>query len=230
MNKILRLIISFGFIFSFSLTGVEKAAASTISEEMIISDDDYQPIEPIGNNNATAEYVDPNISSEVPAEPEYGQIYEVYSHSTYYFYSKTITGYSVGPLNNQTFLLSVARGSTKTLSHSITVSGTVSYSATLNAGLSKVINLGLTGNASGTVSYTYNTTTEYKGPSAPYNSRDYYSGVNFDNYSTEVKKYNVYNTYNGSIKTGTVTYYAGIVTTKNVKKPKVITYSKDFLY
>ncbi|HLG26525.1 MAG TPA: hypothetical protein VI423_01935 [Paenisporosarcina sp.] len=127
-------------------------------------------------------------------------------------------------------MISVARGSTKNLAYATSISGSVQYAITIDGSLAKVINAGLTGSATGSISFTYTTSTSYAGPDSgsAYNTRDYYKAIQFDNYSTTVKKYNVYNVYNGSVKTGTVTYYAGLITTNNVKKPKAITYSRDF--
>ncbi|WP_156319844.1 hypothetical protein [Bacillus sp. FJAT-18017] len=190
-----------------------------------------------GNPNASVDFIDPVLAKEGKRLKQskdskgigtLGAIYEVYSHSTYVWDSSTITEYNSGPRTNDKFLVSVALGQTKTLSQSLNISGTVTYSATVSGDIAKVINVGLTGSASGTIGYTYNTTTQYSGPSSPYNTRDYYGAIQFDTHSTKVKKYNYYKTYNGSIYTGLVSYYAGIITTDNVKKPKAITYSKDF--
>jgi hypothetical protein len=235
MKKWLVVFFSMLLILSSFVGGVSAKNKDQKEEDGPITIIEEHEVE--GNPNATVEFIDHEKAKEgkkikPPAEGEIGAlgaIYEVYTHSTYEYDSGTITTYNAGPISNQKFLLSVALGQTKTLSHSVGISGTVTYSATISGDLAKVINLGLTSSASGTISYTYNTTTSYSGPSAPYNTRDYYGAIQFDEYSTKVRKYNHYDTYNGSIKTGSVRYYAGLVTTSRVKKPKAITYSKDFI-
>ena len=229
-----KLLLSFfSMIVIFSLVTIGNASANegiTIVEEHEVE----------GDSNASVDFIDPvkareaRTLSPTPSGPQpigtYGVYSEKYSHSTYTYNGSTINSYNVGPISSQAHLISVAKGQTKTLSSSTSISGTVSYAVTVEASLAKVINLGLTGSATGSISYTYSTSTTYTGPpsTSAYNTRDYYKAIQFDNHKTTVKKYNVYNTYNGSIKTGTVTYYAGLVTTDNVKKPKAITYSRDF--
>ena len=220
----------FSMIVIFSIIAIGNASA----EEgiTIVAEHEVE-----GDSNATVDFVDKEkMKSGKRAKPKggpqdagtYATVYEQYSHSTYTWYTSNITSYNSGPLNNNKFLLSVARGQTKTLTHSVGISGTVSYGVSVGADLKKVINLGLTSSATGTIDYTYNTSTSYSGPDSPYNTRDYYGAIQYDTHSTQVKKYDVYNQYNGSTKTGTNTYYVGIVTTNSVKKPKAITYSKDF--
>ncbi|MGM9977218.1 MAG: hypothetical protein ACI33J_00315 [Clostridium sp.] len=167
--------------------------------------------------------------------PEYGQtgrVYEKYSHSYYTYSSRSITDYNVGPRSGDEHIISVARGSSKTTSHSTTIYGkvTISGEANIPKALAKVIKAGLSGNIEGSVKYTFKSGKTYKGPASTskYNTRDFYGAYQKDKLTTSSKKYDVYDVYNGKVKTGTKTYYKGIIKTNGVKLPKSIEYSKDF--
>jgi hypothetical protein len=112
------------------------------------------------------------------------------------------------------------------------LTGTVSISGTVNADVKKLINFSLTQSYSGSISWEYNTTDVYKGPpeSSKYNSRGFYTAIDYDLYQIKVKRYDVYDEYNGTIKTGTFSYYVNTTTYDSVKKPVNLSYSKDFLY
>ncbi len=186
--------------------------------------------EPIGILGATVKFYDPTLLKEKSSSiSPMGVIHEEYDHSYFSFDHSAISSYNVGPRSNDIFLLSVARGQTLTLSYSKTISGSVEFSMNFSAPLKEVINIGLVGKASGTYSYTYNTTDQYVGPSAPYNSRDYYGAINYDLYTCYVNQYNVYRVYNGNTVVGYETYYQGILPVSDVKGPKAVLYSKDFV-
>lgn len=237
MKKLLISLLSLVLFFSVATSG-SALATNTINDKSETGDITIvEEHESQGNPNATVEFIDLTKVKEGPRVVKsngtddvgtLGVIWEQYTHSTYTYSHHAISAYNVGPLSNNKFLISVATGQTKTMSQSVGISGTVSYEATISGGLKDVINAGLTGSASGTISYTYNTSTSYSGPSLPYTTRDYYGGIEYDKYTTYVNKRNHYDVYNGTIKTGTVSYDAGTVTTTGVKKPKAITYSRDF--
>ncbi|MCX7904160.1 MAG: hypothetical protein N2486_06580 [Caloramator sp.] len=172
------------------------------------------------------EFIDLNLANMVVPQ---GEIYEVYDHSYYETYSYSITGYSVGPRCNDKFLLSVAKGQTKTITSDISVSGTVTYGGSVGAEIKKCINLSLQGNVSGTFSYTYSKSTLYSGPpeGSQYNCRNYYGAINYDQYSFTLKKYDVYKVYNGGIFVRYETYQAPNVQVTGVKNPINVTYSID---
>lgn len=235
MKKLLISLLSLVLFFSVA-TSVSASAINTINDKSetgditIVEEHEVQ-----GIPNASVDFIDlvkvkegPRVVKGTGEVGALGVISEKYTHSTYTYSHHAISAYDVGPLSNNTFLLSVATGQTKQLSHNIGISGTIAYEATVSGTLKSVINLGLTGSASGTISYTYNTTTGYSGPSLPYTNRDYYGGIQYDRYSTYVNKTDHYDVYNGTIRTGTTSYSGGTVTTNGVKKPKAITYSKDF--
>lgn len=218
-----------------------SAFAKKSSEPVSVLPQSYTVVhEAKGDPNAKVEFIDPKLvplaSSATPSKgitdsgivTPMGNIIEVYDHSYYVVDYNQITSYNCGPIDSQKFLISVARGQTKTLSSSTTISGSVSYTSNVSADVMKIINLSLTFNVSGSVSHTWGTTDVYTGPdSSSYSHRDYYGANQYDEYSNVVHRYDVYKVYNGSaymynetIDAGTTTYYA--------KKPKQITYSMDF--
>lgn len=230
MKKIFNILLTISFIMIFTISPDVYAKDKSTSEITIV--DVYQPEE--SSEPAKIEFVDKKLENNKKSKSfsTQGEIYEVYDHSYYVYGSQTLRQYDVGPMTNQTFLISVAKGETLTLSNSVTVSGTVSYSYSVEAGIKSVINTQWTGSASGTISKTWGTTETYTGPSetSPYNSRNYYSAAQYDLYNVTVKKYDVYKVYNGGIYYGTQTYYVGSQTVNDVKKPKIIKYSIDTNY
>ncbi|MCT4563420.1 MAG: hypothetical protein N4A68_03695 [Maledivibacter sp.] len=178
------------------------------------------------NPNAKIKFIDESLkNSSVKTR---GVITEVYDHSYYTVGEKDLREVDCDTYQNKKFLISVARGSTKTLSSSKSVSGTVSVSGSTE--IKSVIKLSLTGSVSGTVSKTWNRGETFSGPSesSSCNTRYFYGCVNYDLYNIEVKKWDVYRIYNGNIDTGkTTTVYGGNEYVDNVKSPKCIEYSID---
>lgn len=184
--------------------------------------------------NAKVDFVDPNlvgttkISSGISTE---GELWEQYSHSTYSYYYSSITGYDTKPITNNIFLRSVAPGLTVKYTTTQSNTGSVSIGASVEASAANVIKYNFTGNYTG--SWTSGTGVEYT-LSAPSNcgcnSYNFYTATGYDTYASTLKKYNVYNTYNGTIRTGTVSYYAGTVTVNSVYVPKQVMYGKPATY
>lgn len=139
----------------------------------------------------------------------------------------------IGPREKETFLLSVAKGKTLTLTSSKTVSGTLSIAgeAGVASPIAKIISLKFTGSISGTISKTWGTTTSYTGPTGNFNSRNYYGGINYDGVTALVKITKVYQAFdaNGSNR-GEVTDTPANVTVSGVKIPKAIEWSVDVNY
>ena len=237
MKKIFLCLFSLVLFFSVA-TSVSASAETPIKVKSENEDITIVEVHDVqGIPNASVDFIDLAKVKEGPRVVKtngsddigtLGVITERYTHSTYTYSHHTISAYDVGPRSNDKFLLSVANGQTRSLTHSVNISGTVSFEATASAKVKSVINLGLTGSASGTMGYTYTTSTGYTGPSSPYTNRDYYGAIQFDRYSTYVKVTDHYDVYNGTIRTGTTTHSGGTITTHGVKKPKAITYSKDF--
>lgn len=165
--------------------------------------------------------------------PQPGYNY-VLHHVNYSIKSTSNYVYNVGPLSNQTFLLSVPKGKTSTLTNQLVMSATLTLSATLNSGIVGLIRTTYTGSISGTISKTYIKTVSYSGPdaSSPYNSRNYYSAVDYDSVNVIVKQEPIYYVY--SIATGAnVGYVTGDYpdqSVPSVKIPKIVEYSKDVNY
>ncbi|WP_157136319.1 hypothetical protein [Paenibacillus sp. Aloe-11] len=92
-----------------------------------------------GNPNARVEFVDPKlVQKNSVITPQAGDR-RVYVKSEYSLGSNKITGYSVGPIQKQTLIISVAKGRTATRSSSLTVSGTVSITATVDANIAYIV-------------------------------------------------------------------------------------------
>ncbi|UDK97112.1 hypothetical protein EYB33_12745 [Lysinibacillus sphaericus] len=233
MNKLFKSI--FFLVTILFVTNVSDASAESV--ENLEGTTVVQEFEVEGNQNATVEFIDPDLVGKSRNElskiddsvSPLGVINEVYSYSYYSYGSHSIAAYNVGPISNQKFLVSVARGQTKNISQTVTVSGSVTYEASVEGSLKEVINIGLTGSASGTISYTYSKSESYVGPDAPNTTRDYYGAIQYDLYNTTVKKYDVYKVYNGNVQTGTTTYPGKSTTINNVKKPKAIVTMRDFI-
>ncbi|WP_431086823.1 hypothetical protein [Paenibacillus sp. 8b26] len=185
-----------------------------------------------GNPDARVEFVDPKlVEKNSVITPQAGD-HRVYVKSEYALGNNKITGYSVGPVQKQTLIVSVAKGRTATRSSSLTVSGTVSITATVDANIAYIVKESLTGNVSGTVSKTYNTTDVYTGPpeSSSYNTRNYYAAINYDQYNTTIVRYDYYDYYLGNVYQGREAENAGYTYVNGTKKPINIEYPKDVNY
>ncbi|WP_157721960.1 hypothetical protein [Tumebacillus avium] len=156
---------------------------------------------------------------------------EEYSHSTYSFVSKSITGYDTKPLINNVFLRSLAPGITIEYTTTQSNTGSVSIGASVEASAASVVKYHFTGNYTG--SWTSGTGVKYT-LSAPSNcgcnSYNFYTATGFDTFSTTLKKYDVYNVYSNGIKTGTVTYSSGNINVNNVYVPKQVQYGQKANY
>ncbi|SNX53256.1 hypothetical protein [Thermoanaerobacterium sp. RBIITD] len=208
------------FSFAFAL-----GVAIPNSEEKVLG----KPTDKVGT---IVTFVDANLSKTSPLVTNnlvypMGTIHEGYDHSYYYYDHSAIYAYNVGPRCNDIFLISVARGTTKTLTTTKTVSGTIVFTTSVEAGIQDVVKAGFGLTSSGTYTYTWSLTQQFTGPPAPYNSRDYYGAINYDLYSVYVKRYDVYRVYNGNAMTGYNTYYQGLTTVNGVKIPKAVQYSVD---
>lgn len=232
MKKIFLCLFSLVLFFSVATSVSAETPIKVKSENEDITIVEVEDVQ--GIPNASVDFIDLAKVKEGPRVVGTGEIgtlgviSEKYTHSTYTYSHDSISAYEVGPRTNDRFLLSVATGQTSNLQHEVQISGTVTFEASVSGTLKSVINLGLVGTASGTVGYTYTTSQGYTGPSLPYTNRDYYGAIQYDRYSAFVNKRDHYDIYNGTIKTGTTSYSGGTVTTNGVKKPKKITYSKDF--
>jgi len=229
LRKIISLVLVLAMSFAISVPAFAANTDNLTFNEVVVG----SPKENVG---ATLTFIDHSLSKNrqalsvaskynivVPmAEP-----HEEYDHSYYTYDHRAISSYNVGPRINDVFLISVARGNTKTLSSTKTISGTISFTGSVDAKIKSVVSIGVGLTASGTYTKTWSTTQQFSGPSAPYNSRDYYGAINFDLYSCYVIRYDVYRQYNGSAYTGNRTYNRGITTVSGVKVPKAVEYSKD---
>lgn len=199
-------------VFAFS----ENFKRGALSERVVKTAEVYE--------GATVRFIDETLKDKVSIQ---GVIHEEYDYSYYVFDHYAISAYSVGPRCNDIFLISVAKGATKTLTQKKEVSATVTFGQSLEVGLENVIKLGVTGNQSGTVTGSWEVGLQFTGPSesSSYNSYSYYGAVNYDRYTCYVKRYDVYKVYNGTIYSYDETYYNGMETVSNVNVPKAVEYS-----
>lgn len=185
------------------------------------------------NLNAQVTVVEPALVAEGNSKTNsliqpFAEERRVYSHTTYSIGTLQIAGYGVGPINNQKFIVSVAKGHTNTASSAVTVTGTLQVSGSINNNVLGLVKSSLNLSATGTVSKYYNTTDVWTGPSetSSYNTRDYYGAIDYDKYNINVVQRDYYNHYMGTTYTGQG-YDTFNISVNNTLKPKNIEYSRD---
>ena len=191
----------------------------------------FKKYEPVVDLNTRIEFVDPTLSQSNGSATNRAGDRRVYVSSSIGIGSSQITGYDVGPIQKQTFLLSVPKGKVLQMSSSKSVSGTLSISGTYNQNVLNLIKTTFTGSASGTVSKTWSTTETWSGPpeSSSYTTRNYYGAINYDQYNSTCVQYDFYDVYLGNTYLGRETetkyYYVN-----GFKVPKPIEYVVDTNY
>ncbi|UHA75128.1 hypothetical protein [Paenibacillus sp. 481] len=146
--------------------------------------------------------------------------------------------YDSKPMTNQVMLISVAKGQSQRLTSSVTQSKTIEVSQSVSASIFEVISSSLTQTETGTISKTYEVSTEYTGPdpSSPYNSRDYYSAVGYDQNEITIgygdiitQRVEVYmnNKLKKSSEVVKSTHDSPFHSIFTVQVPKILTYSVD---
>ncbi len=223
------LVLLFAVIISFSSYTSAYATESILNNTSTVI---YNEIRLADNPGATVSFIDSKLFSTQTSQDSnkispMGVITEVYDHSYYVYQYNTINSYNVGPRDHDTFLLSVARGMTLNLSQSRTISTTLSFSGSVEANMASCIKLGVTGNTSGTQSFTWSTSMNFVGPDAPYNSRSYYAALNYDSTTCYLQRYDVYAQYNGPLFTGYIEYNNGTTSVSGVKIAHAVTYNID---
>ncbi len=216
MNKILTALLTTCIIFT-NFSNYVSASETTLTE--------YVPQE---NKGATVTFVDESMIENNSATKARGAIVMQYSHSYYTYVNRSIIAWYVGPRENDVFLCSVAAGKTKQVEEEKTISGSISFTGEVNANIKKTVSLGFGLTASGTYSKTWKTTETFTGPAdGKYNSYSFYGAIDYDKYTTTVKRYDVYNYVdsNSGTITGTETLYHSTMTIDNVKCPKAVEYS-----
>jgi hypothetical protein len=182
------------------------------------------------NPDARISFVDPAklAQNDDPVTSRAGDR-RVYVKTEYAVGALTLVGNFVGPINNQKFIVSVAKGHTNQASQTVTVSGSLQVTGSYNQNVLGLIKASLNVQASGSVSKTYNTTDTWTGPeaSSPYNSRSYYGAIDYDQYNITITQYDYYDEYLGSSYLGRVAQVAGYIYANNTKKPINIEYSVD---
>lgn len=226
MRKIFAATFSLVLVLSIFATGA-LASDFEIGEAKVV-------YEAEGNSDARVEFIDQEKVGEIRQGEirkgddlsAMGVISEKYVRSYYQFSHAGVTAYNVGPITNQKVLVSVPFGATKTISQTIEVSGTVAFEGSVSAEIKSIVNIGLTSKVSGTVSGTFSTSTVYQGPPKGYTTATYYGAIDYNRTNVTLKKFDVYDVYNGTIKTGTVEYRGADKLVNSVKKPIVVEFPK----
>jgi hypothetical protein len=128
------------------------------------------------------------VGTKIPAKLKPGQIvpmgqigYE-YSFTEYSVESWKMLKANIGPVINDKYIISVAKGCVKEYYADVENSATADVGASVGADLKGVLNMALTGNESGTVRASWKYSKTYVGPpeGSRYITRTYYGAMNFD--------------------------------------------------
>jgi hypothetical protein len=166
--------------------------------------------------------------------PEWIEGELIYARTTYDFRYYTISERAIGPRYNDRLITSVATGATESVQWSTSLSGTITYSANVGFEIEKIINVGITGSASATLSGTWSTNRTYSGPpeGSGYRSRMYYFAMNYNRVDSVIKCtdwFDEYNYNNGKIilVRKNADYKVYDKTISNTKVPYGYSYSYD---
>ncbi|GLI07192.1 hypothetical protein YDYSG_32220 [Paenibacillus tyrfis] len=156
--------------------------------------------------------------------------------------NKKVEKYDSLPLTDQHKLISVAKGQKQKLAQSFTQSKKITSiepNVTSAFELASIYSI-LTGKNSDTITEPYDTSKEYDGPdpSSPYNTREYYTAVGYDEYKLDItltyfwfKSYQYFVPILGVWVDRAVEhnqfYDAGLTHNLTIQLPKIVTYSVD---
>ncbi|WP_055106303.1 hypothetical protein [Paenibacillus ihumii] len=208
-------------ILSISAVSAEGFNSSVQSQEIVVAT-------PNGVQNAKIEFIDKTKINNGWKISPYGGDRRVYRHSYSQIAKNTITAYNAGPREKDVFLLSVSKGQEKAISSTKKVTGSVQFSTNVGVEIKSLINMAITSNTAGSFSHEWSQSVKYQGPDGNYTTRDYYGAVNYDQYSTIVKTYDVYDEYLGTVKVETSHELVSTQTINGTKAPKAVEYYRDF--
>lgn len=182
---------------------------------------------PQENIGATVTFIDESLVNDDVANKVRGAIVSQYSHSYYIYVSRSRIASYVGPRHDDTFLCSMAPGHTKAVEEETKITGSISFTGTVDSKIKKTITAGFGLTVSGTYTKTWKTTDTFTAPNDhTYNTYSYYGAMDYDEYTTTVKRYDVYNYVDTSsgIITGTEDLYHSTININNVKSPREAEY------
>ena len=165
--------------------------------------------------------------SQTEILPQYIEVSEFVSTQSSSVVSKSISRYNVISNQNPKHIISVARG--QTIEMELTTDLEFSYTASAEAAIDVAVKASFGLSTTGKIKFQFRGKVTYQGSSAPYNVRDYYAAVSYDEYKIVLRNYNKYNVYrveNGK-KTFVRTEYSYTTETKYINIPKKATYSHD---
>lgn len=217
-----------------SIPAVEQEKATPASLRAIIGEDSeitsYKEYDTGVTQNAIVSFVDPlHLGNDDTSTSRAGD-HRVYKKTVYAIDKLTAVGISVGPIDNQKFIVSVANGhSSGSPSQNVSVTGALFIKGTYNSHVIELVKTALNLSESGTASKTYTASDTWTGPpeESAYNSRDHYGGMNYDQYDITIVKYYYYDEYIGTTFVGTTKEIAEYIDVNEVLKPKNITFSID---
>lgn len=155
-----------------------------------------------------------------------------YLYSYYTYVSHRITAHDSLPRTGDVFLLSVARGQTKTVSSTKRTSATISFSGTANADLKNAIAAKVGANASYAITVSVTSSQSFSFPDGyPGNSASFYLACGFDKYEFTYYRYDVYtgDGLGGGMGVGNHAVYAGTFT-PSAHIPKKVVYVTTSTY
>lgn len=172
-------------------------------------------------------FVDPDL-----ATPKTRASGDTYLYSYYKYVSHTIKNYDIAPVQNGVFLVSVARGQTKSTTKKVTNTGTIGYEADASVDLRKAISAKIGANASHEVTVSVTTKEEFTFPAgASGNSVSFYLGIGYDEVAYIYEIYDVYlgSGVGGGLGAGNYSKIRGTVGT-TIDSPKKVVYSRTASY
>jgi hypothetical protein len=210
-----------------TVPAVEQEKAVPASLRAIVGEDSeitsYKEYDTGVTQNVTVSFVDPlHLGNDDTSTSRAGD-HRVYKKTVYAIDKLTASGISVGPIDNQKFIVSVAKGhSSGSPSQNVSVTGALYIKGTYNNHVVELVKSALNLSVSGTASKTYTTSDTWTDPpeSSAYNSRDYYGGMNYDQYNITIVKYHYYDEYIGTTFVGSTSEIAGYTYLTEVLKPK----------
>lgn len=219
-------------IFTILLNGVSINAKTDVKDEPVLPEDVIiESIDMPMDDDVTIQFVDnelvdANQSPKVFQTSLIGGVgTSTYLYTTYTYKKHNITSYDAKAPTNQKFLVSVPNGTTVSLTKDINVSGTMSFSGSVDANVKSAIAKAFKLSASGTLSYKWTKNTKFSFPKefiGKYKICNYYTAISFDKANVTVERRDWYK-LNGIISSP-YSVNRGDITIKNVYIPKVIVY------
>ena len=172
-------------------------------------------------------FVDPDLVT-----PKTRASGDTYLYSYYKYVSHTIRKYDISPAQNGIFLVSVARGQTKSTTKTVKNTGTIGFKADASVDFRKAISAKLVANANHEVTVSVTTKEEFTYPVGESgNSVSFYLGIGYDEVAYIYDIYDVYlgSGVGGGMGAGNYSKIRATVGT-TINSPKKVVYSRTAHY